>query len=193
LAAEKLAASFESVVILRPGIVYGPRSTWWSDRIGRLLCARRLGDLGAAGEGFCNLVYVEDVASAAVLALRARGVEGGIFNLGSAPQIPTWNVYFARYAKALGALPLRLISAQRLSFEQILAAPALKLAETAHRFGPLRRWQPPPPIRPWLLSLCRHKIGMIVTRAETTLGLRWTDLDEALAATAARYLGGSRA
>ena len=73
LITEKLASDRESVVTLRPGIVYGPRSPWWSDRIARLLCAGRLGDLGVAGNGLCNLVYVDDVAAA----VRARATCAG--------------------------------------------------------------------------------------------------------------------
>jgi nucleoside-diphosphate-sugar epimerase len=191
LAAEKLASTCESV-LLRPGIVYGAGSPWWSDRIARLLCARRLGDLREGGEGLCNLVYVDDVAAAAVLALRTPKALGGTFNLGS-PQIPTWNDYFARYAKALGALPVRRISPRRLALELYGFAPALKVLDIACGFGPLRRLHPPPPIRPWLTTLCRHRIGMAVTRAEMDLGMRWTDLDEGLKATAAWFLAGGRA
>jgi nucleoside-diphosphate-sugar epimerase len=192
LAAEKLASTCESAVLLRPGIVYGAGSPWWSDRIARLLRARRLGDLGAGGEGLCNLVYVDDVATAVVLALRTPGAFRGAFNLGS-PRIPTWNDYFARYAKALGALPVRRISPRRLALELNAFAPALKVLEIACGLGPLRRWHPPPPIRPWLTTLCRHRIGMAVTRAEVDLGMRWTDLDEGLKATAAWFLAGGRA
>ena len=192
LAAEKFASTCESAVLLRPGIVYGAGSPWWSDRIARLLCARRLGDLGRGGDGLCNLVYVDDVAAAAVLALRTPDALGGTFNLGS-PRIPTWNDYFSRYAQALGAAPVRRISDRRLALELNLLAPALKVLEIACRFGPLRQVHPPPPIRPWLTTLCQHRIGMAVTRAETVLGMRWTDLDEGLETTAAWYLAGGRA
>jgi nucleoside-diphosphate-sugar epimerase len=192
LAAERLAARCESVVLLRPGIVYGAGSPWWSDRIARLLCARRLGDLDVRGDGLCNLVHVDDVAAAAVLALRTPGALGGTFNLGS-PRIPTWNDYFSRYARALDALPVRRISRRRLALELNLFAPALKVLEIACRLGPLRQLHPPPPIRPWLTALCRHRIGMAVTRAETVLGMHWTDLDEGLEATAAWFLAGGRA
>ena len=191
LTAEKLASTCESVVLLRPGIVYGAGSQWWSDRIARLLVARRLGDMGVVGEGLCNLVYVDDVATAAVLALRTPGALGGTFNLGS-PRIPTWNDYFSRYAKALGALPVHRISRRRLALEYLLAPP-LKALEIVCRLGPLRQLHPPPPIRPWLTTLYQHKIGMAVTRAETILGMRWTDLDEGLKAAASWFLAGGRA
>jgi nucleoside-diphosphate-sugar epimerase len=191
LLTDKFAADCESAVTLRPGIVYGPQSPWWSDRIARLLCAHRLGDLGRDGEGLCNLVYVDDVATAAVRALDTPHIEGSIFNLAQ-PPIPTWNEYFAQYAKMLGALPLRHISRNRLLTEQVLFAPALKLLELAAGHGILRQASLPPPIRPWLLALCRHRIGMVATRAETTLGMKWTPLEEGLQASADWFLTGGR-
>jgi 2-alkyl-3-oxoalkanoate reductase len=191
LTAEKFAADCESSVTLRPGIVYGPRSPWWSDRIARLLCAGRLGDMGGAGDGLCNLVYVDDVAAAAVRALYSPNIEGHIYNLAQSP-IPTWNGYFAQYARKLGALPLRHISGNRLLAEQAVFAPALKLLELAGGFGILNKKTLPPPIRPWLLALCRHRIGMIVTGAETTLGMKWTPLEEGLQASADWFLAGGR-
>jgi nucleoside-diphosphate-sugar epimerase len=191
LSTEKLAAACKSAVILRPGIVYGPRSPWWSDRIARLLCARRLGDLGKDGEGLCNLIYVDDVATAAVRALRAPHIEGCIFNLAQS-RVPTWNEYFARYAQALGAPPCRRISRTRLLVERSLFAPALKLLEFAGRHAMFRRATLPPPIRPWLLELCRHRIGMIVSNAEARLDMTWTSLDDGLRASADWYLAGGR-
>jgi nucleoside-diphosphate-sugar epimerase len=191
LLTERFAADCESAVTLRPGIVYGPCSSWWSDRIARLLCARRLGDLGRDGEGLCNLVYVDDVATAAVRALGAPHIEGSIFNLAQ-PPIPTWNEYFARYAEMLGAVPVRRISRNRLLMEQALFAPALKLLELAAGRGFLRRPSEAPPIRPWLLALCRHRIGMVTTRAETILGMQWTPLKEGLRAAADWFLAGGR-
>jgi 2-alkyl-3-oxoalkanoate reductase len=191
LLTEKLAGDYEAAVTLRPGIVYGPRSPWWSDRIARLLCARRLGDLGEAGDGLCNLVYVDDVANAAARALQTPGIEGQIFNLGI-PSVPSWNDYFSRYAKVLGALPVRRISRIRLAMEQYCVAPPLKLLELAGRLGLARQIAPPPSIRPWLLALCRHRIGMVVTRAEKALGMQWTTLDEGLKVTADWFLAGAR-
>lgn len=191
LATERLAADCGLAVILRPGIVYGARSPWWSDRIARLLCARRLGDLGAGGEGFSNLVHVEDVAAAALQALRLPGIEGQTFNL-TLSTVPTWNDYFARYAEMLGAVPLRRISSRRLAIERRLLAPPLKLLEFAGRLPPFRRLSLPPPIRPWLLQLCKHRIAMIATRAETILGMRWTPLDTGLKEAADWFLAGGR-
>ena len=183
--AEQLALAYPRAVILRPGIVYGPASPWWSDRIARLLVARRLGDLGAAAQGVCNLVHVDDVAEAVVRAVRATGVEGQIFNL-ALPQPPTWNEYFRRYAQALGAAPVRRISAAQLAFELTLRGPLLKATEM------LGRTDGAPPLRPWLLRLCRHDLTMRAQRIVQALGLTWTSLDSGLAGTAAWFRAGNR-
>src|SRR6202011_3294259 len=126
--ADRLAEQYRFVVTLRPGIVYGPGSSWWTDRIARLLVRGRLGNLGDAGEGNCNLVFVDDVAVAAVRALGLSDADIGPYNL-SWPVRLTWNEYFERYAAALGVGPVRLISRQRLMVETRLLAPALKMFE----------------------------------------------------------------
>ena len=185
---DTLAAGYAFVTRLRPGIVYGPESPWWSDRIARLLVARRLGDLGAAGAGICNLVHVDDVAAAAVRALRVDGAAGEAFNLGS-PRPPTWNEYFGLYAAALGATPLQRISRARLAFELRLRGPVLKAAEVL--FGS-RAFAASPALRPWLAQLCRHEIRMDVSKAEQLLGMRWRSPEDGLAQTASWFRSGGR-
>lgn len=184
-AIDKLAARYPFAVRLRPGIVYGPESAWWSDRIARLLVARRLGNLGVAGEGVCNLVHVDDVAAAVVRSLESANAAGEAFNLGAAESL-TWNEYFRRYAQALGAVPVRRISRIRLAGELGVLGPALKLLEKT--FGTSRAAQSNPPIRPWLTTLCRHEIRMDVAKAERLLGMQWRPIDQALRQTSAWFL-----
>jgi 2-alkyl-3-oxoalkanoate reductase len=181
--AEKLSRACASVVLLRPGIVYGPDSPIWSERIGQWLRTRRLGDLGAAGLGYCNLVYVEDVVEAILRALRMRGIEGEAFNL-SLPSPPTWNDYFRQFAAALRTGYVS-VSRARLQIEMYLIAPPLKLAEIIARVLHLKI-QPPAPIRPWLLRLARHPIRLDVCKAERVLGMRWTPLNDGLRQSATR-------
>jgi 2-alkyl-3-oxoalkanoate reductase len=182
---EKLARTCGSVVHLRPGIVYGPESPIWSGRIGRWLRQHRLGDLGAAGLGYCNLVHIGDVVEAVHRALRASGIEGEAFNL-SLPSPPTWNEYFRQFAAALGT-PVVPISQVRLMLEQHILAPPLKIAEILSPTLPFG-WRPPAPIRPWLLRLCCHPIRMDVRKAEHVLGMGWTPLDQGLRESAAWVL-----
>lgn len=179
-AAERALSARGSVVILRPGIVYGPESPLWSDYIGRLLIAGRLGDLGPAGEGICNLAYIEDVRDAILRCLDLPAIGGSAFNIASS-LAPTWNDYFRQYARALRAPPLRRMSRVRIMTELMVMAPALKLAE---RVAGSRSKRLPPAIRPWLLERCEHDIRMDVRRAETSLHMVWQPLERGLESTA---------
>ncbi len=185
--AEKIAAAYPSVVILRPGIVYGPGSSQWSERVARWLWARRLGDLGAAGDGYCNLVYVDDTVEAILRSLQRPNIQGRIFNL-SLPKPPTWNEYFLLYAEALGAVPIARIGRRRLTIETKALAPPLKIAEIiAGKFMPSLGRALPPAIPPSLLTTFAQEIKMNVAAAEHALEMRWTQLDEGLRHAAAEY------
>ena len=186
---ERLAGQYPSVVQLRPGIVYGPGSPIWSGRIGRWLIQHRLGDLGNAGVGICNLVHIDDVVEAVIRSLRMPNLEGQVFNL-SLNNPPTWNDYFGQYAAALGTTMIP-ISYSRLWTEQYLLAPPLKLAEYMSRFVSFRT--PPEPIRPWFLRLCAHPLRLDVRRAEAILGMKWIPLGEGLRQAAAWLLVGEQA
>jgi nucleoside-diphosphate-sugar epimerase len=184
---ERLAAANPSIVTLRPGIVYGPGGAQWSGRIAQLLYAHRLGDLGRGGDGYCNLVYIDDVAVAVLRALRAPHAPGQAFNL-SLPDPPTWNEYLSRYAAALGAVPLSRIAQRRLRVESKLLAPPQKIAEiVVAKLAPRLAQRLPQPIPPSLVRLFRQEIRMRVGRAEKVLGLAWTPLEEGLRQTAAWY------
>ncbi|MDP9064234.1 MAG: NAD(P)-dependent oxidoreductase [Pseudomonadota bacterium] len=174
LEAERLGSQAQSLVILRPGIVYGPGSTQWSGRIGRYLDARRVGDLGAAGDGFCNLVYIDDVVNAIIGALRLPGSENHVFNL-SLPDPPTWNEHFIQYAQSIGAVPVARVTGRRLRLETRLFAPPLKVMEIVlARVAPRLQVAVPEAMPPSLLHLFGQRIRLKVGRAEDRLGLRWT-------------------
>jgi dTDP-4-dehydrorhamnose reductase len=186
--AESIAAGHANSVILRPGCEYGPQCPDWSRRIARLLLAHRLGDLGSAGDGFCNLVYIDDLASAALASLRTSDIGGQAFNL-AMPSPPTWNEYFIRFGVALGAVPIRRISARRLKIEEKFLAPPLKAAQlVAHKF----KIQTPflaPAVTPSLLRACRQEIKLESAKAQSALSMSWTPLEEGLSTAAADFLG----
>jgi 2-alkyl-3-oxoalkanoate reductase len=185
--AEDMAAAYPAVVTLRPGIVYGPCSSQWSGRIGGWLVARRLGDLGAAGDGYCNLVYIDDVVEAILRSVRMPGLERRVFNLAS-PAPPTWNDYFIAYAKALGAVPVARIGQRRLQIEAKLLAPPLKIAELiAARMAPSIARALPEPIPPSLVRSFAQEIRLSTTAAEQSLQLSWTPLVEGLERAAQWY------
>ncbi len=192
IAAEEVARRYPKAIILRPGCVFGPGSVQWSVRMARLLLARRLGDLGPAGDGCCNLVHVGDVAQAVLSALRNPLAHGRAYNL-SLPDPPTWNEFLIRFAISLGATPVRRLSARRLRIETRLLAPPLKIAEILARVARVGTLRLPPPIPPSLLRVMGHDIRLDVRRVESELGLIWRDLDASLQETARWFLDGGTA
>jgi nucleoside-diphosphate-sugar epimerase len=188
--AEAIMAPYPARVILRPGVEYGPGAAVWSGRIARWLQAGRIGDLGASGDGICNLLYIDDLVTATLAALQLTGVDGDVFNL-AMPAAPTWNEYFVQYGRALGAVPVRRITPRALKRETRALAVPLKLLEIAAR----KLGAPdlvPPPIPPSLVRLTQQEIRLVASRATARMGLRFTPLDEGLAAAAAHYRTSAR-
>jgi 2-alkyl-3-oxoalkanoate reductase len=179
IATEQSAASYGPQVILRPGIVYGPGGPQWTRRIAGWLFSHRIGDLGPAGDGCCNLLYIDDLVTAIAQALRLPNVVGQVLNLAMADP-PTWNDYFIRFARALGAVPVARIGRRRLQVETKLLAPPLKIAEILFAKAGIRASRLPEPIPPSLVRLCGQEIRLDVSAAEKSLQLSWTDLGEGL-------------
>jgi nucleoside-diphosphate-sugar epimerase len=177
--AERMTQRLSNVVTLRPGCEYGPGCTHWSERVAHWLMARRLGDLGAAGDGYCNLTYIDDLAQATVRALEVPAAAGHAFNIATDTP-PTWNEYFTRFALALKATPVRRVTSRRLKIETKLLAPILKMAEIAALKLSSKRSPLPPAIPPSLLQLCQQEIRLDVRQAERVLGLRWQPIDDGL-------------
>lgn len=180
LAADALARTCPNAVCLRPSAEYGAGSRPWSEDLGRLLLAGRLGDLGAAGEGQCNVVHVDDVVQAIVAALRAPDAAGKVYNL-SAPGPLSWNEYFRRYGRALGLQAVPVIGPLRWKLERLLA-PLLKVVEV---LGRKLGFRTPPLVSPSLARLFVQTIRLDSQRAERELGIVWTPLEDGLAEAAA--------
>ena len=179
VSAEALAARHPNSMILRPGCEYGPHCAQWTERIARLLWTHRLGDLGALGDGVCNLLFVDDLVTAITSSLRATATGSSCLNLAmSSP--PTWNEYFTRFSQALGAVPMSRLSARRMRVETRLLAPPLKVLELLERRLRPRSAAVPPPITPSLLQVCGQNIRLNSRKAEQSLGLVWTPLGEGL-------------
>ncbi len=191
IACEALVRDFAQqggdAVILRPGCIHGPRSEQWTGRIGRLLQRHRVGDLGVAGDGVCNLVPIDDVAAAVVAALQRPGIAGEAFNL--ADRDPgTWNAYFMRFAQAIGATPVQRITGRWLKVETKLLAPALKIGQIAAGRAGLARLSVDP-LPGSLLALWRQDIQLDHRKADALLGFARTPQDAALASAAAWFTG----
>ena len=162
-------------VILRPTCVFGPGSRQWTTRLERLLTARRIGDLGEAGDGCCNLAFIDDVVSGVISALDARDVSGKAFNISSSADL-TWNEFLIMFAKALGATPIRRIPSRTLRVETKLLAPLRRIAGMAMRSPATEA------ITPSLAALWRQDIRIDCSAAEKALSLPRTTPERMIAA-----------
>lgn len=180
LKAESLLAKLPNTIILRAGVEYGPGCPAWSKRIARWLRSGRLGDLGAAGDGICNLVFIEDLQAVFLHALRSEQHGGEVFNVAQPGKI-TWNQYFTEFAIALGAVPVRRISARRLRLESKLLAVPLKVLEIAARALKLQEGVSPAPITGSLLQACRQEISLDSHKLQRAFNPAWTPLAAGLA------------
>ncbi len=173
--AENLSLRYKGpVTIFRPGIIYGAGSPQWTERIAKLLKQRRIGDMGAAGDGCCNLVHVRDVVQAILTALQHRSEhEHRAYNL-AMPDAPDWNRYFILFAKALGAVPVRRVTARRLKIETKMLAVPLKIGEK------LLGGTLPPAITPSLARAWRQDLRLDSSRATQELSLSWMTLSEGI-------------
>lgn len=176
-----LAGRGASVTVLRPGCVFGPGSDLWVGRIARWLEAGRLGDLGPGGDGWSNLVHLDDVCQAVVRALQSPEHPDAVrtYNL-AAPDSPRWNDYFADLAMAIGATPLRRVRTRQLQLDAYVAGPPLhvgrKLLARAGRDAAAL----PAPITPGLLGLWQRHLKLDAGAATRELGMSWTPYAKAV-------------
>lgn len=86
-------------VVLRPGIVHGPRSFWTGGFADEVLAGTAY--LVGGGSGICNSAAVDNVVHAIRLALAAPGADGGAYIVGDAETV-TWADLCRPVADALG-------------------------------------------------------------------------------------------
>ncbi len=115
VAAEKFAKSLAKekgieLVILRPTMIYGPKSPSWT-LVPFDIIKKGLPMILGSGEDKLNAIYVDDVARAFALAGRVPEAAGETFNIGS--EEADWNTFLGYYAnmsgKKLRHLPLWLV------------------------------------------------------------------------------------
>ncbi len=128
------------LVILRPGIVWGPRSQW----IGGFADAALNGTacLINQGKGICNSVYIDNLAAAILLAATVANGDGHTFIVGDAECI-TWADLYQPLCAALG-----------ISFSEIPSIISSPLSMTrGERF---EAWRQLPRIRAVLNRFPKH-------------------------------------
>jgi nucleoside-diphosphate-sugar epimerase len=166
--------------ILRPGCIYGVGAPVWSDRIGRLLLAGRLGWLGPAARGWCPIVHVDDVVRAILAALESADHAAGVHHVIAAEAL-TWNRFFVRFGLHLGLSKVASIGPARLAAETWLVTPFDRLrARFGHAGGDV--------ITPSMRRLFRRRAIVVQQRAPLLAPLSLRPLDAGLAEAAASLL-----
>lgn len=94
-----------AVSILRPTIVYGPFSTTWTVSFAERLIAGGGFPSREDCQGTCNLLYIDDLVTAIVLALCRKEAVGEAFNVNGEERL-TWWQYLNDFSHALGHPPL---------------------------------------------------------------------------------------
>lgn len=89
------------LVVLRPTIVYGPFSDSWTVELAQRVVSTSWALPAQAARGTCNLLYVDDLIAAILLALRSDVAVGEAFNVNGGERV-TWNEYFQALGSALG-------------------------------------------------------------------------------------------
>jgi nucleoside-diphosphate-sugar epimerase len=176
-AAGHAAAGFTTVV-LRPGPVFGPGCREWVECMAAWLRAGRMGDLGTGGDGWSNLVHVDDVCLAIVRAIQLELGPRDVrtYNL-AAPDSPRWNGYLTDLAQAIGATPVRRIARWQQAADAVLLSPVLQLLGRATAAG-----RPPLP-QPWARNrgtLLAQQLRVDPRAAGRDLKLDWTPYSVAL-------------
>lgn len=87
------------LVMLRPGIVFGPRASWITNIAADLLAGSAY--LVNQGQGICNSIYVDNLIYAIYLALSAPSADRHAFFVGDREQV-TWLDFYRPIAEALG-------------------------------------------------------------------------------------------
>jgi len=125
-----------AITILRPTIVYGPYSDLWTVEFAQRLSAGKWFLPDRYTQGICNLVYVDDMVKAVLLALENEKAIGETFIVNGGER-PTWNQYFHALNNALGLPPLHPASTLRSRLRAGLMLPVRKTAKMI-----LKRFQP---------------------------------------------------
>lgn len=128
------------VTVLRPSIVYGIFSNNWTVRFARMFMEGKWGIYEKYGEGICNLIYVDDLVKAILLALNNEKAIGQAFNV-VGPEVVTWNEYFQRFNDKLGLPPLKIVHPSHASLKTFVMMPvrvAGKIVKT-HFMKPVKK------------------------------------------------------
>ncbi|MEO8679307.1 MAG: NAD(P)-dependent oxidoreductase [Vicinamibacterales bacterium] len=95
-------------VVLRPCIVFGPRSQWWTAQVATQLLLKTA-YLVEGGTGICNTIYIDNLVKAMWLASAEPAAAGQAFLLTDGERV-TWRDLYASVAAAVNVDPAGILS-----------------------------------------------------------------------------------
>lgn len=122
---ERAAEPGPAVTVIRAGMVYGPRSGFWTGRLFDLM-KRRPAPLPGNGEGFCPAIYIDDVIDLLVTVAAHPRAAGEAFNATPDPP-PTWREFLGAYAAMAGHQTFVPVPFSLLHLAAALLEPLLRL------------------------------------------------------------------
>lgn len=138
LDAEKLCLEYGAkgvpVVILRPTVVYGPFSKYWTIAIAEQLLSGKW-KMPEVADGYCQPVYVDDVVSAVLLTLEKDSAVGRTFNIAGG-EVVKWREFFERFNSSMNLPPLKRQSGSSTYLKTIAMAPVRSVARYAMQKHP---------------------------------------------------------
>lgn len=90
-------------VVLRPGIVFGPRSTYWTVQIARELLEGSA-CLTGKGAGICNTIFIDNLVDAMIVCAIHPAAAGGTYLVKDAERV-TWAHLYSKIAESVGVDP----------------------------------------------------------------------------------------
>jgi len=143
---------------IRPGMIYGPGSRFWTGKVAALM-QRRPAPLPGDGAAYCPVVYVGDVVDLLLVVAEHPAAAGCVFNAVSDEPV-TWRAFLGAYAAMAGHRWLVPLPVPLLLAGATLVEPLLRLGGE------------PQPLRQMVAGLVARRRGYSMNRAADLLGWR---------------------
>lgn len=122
---ERAAALELDVAVIRPGMVYGPHSGFWSGKLFDF-AQRRPAFLPGSGNTYCPVIFIDDLVDLLLVVAQHPAASGEVFNAVSDEPV-TWRQFIGAYASLAGHQMLWPVPVAVLRGIALLAEPLTRL------------------------------------------------------------------
>jgi nucleoside-diphosphate-sugar epimerase len=124
-----------------------------------MLIDRNIGIYDTIGNGKCNLVYIDDLISALLLALTHEKAAGEAFNI-IGPDVVSWNEFLNFFNQSLMLPPIKIIGKSTAGLKASALMPVRKMGGIVrdHFMGPIKKIAEIVPIADYMLRKVEHTL-----------------------------------